>query len=214
MTKLIIVVACCAFVAIVGIGFFLFSMNGCGLKPADIRDRMNPKILFKPNTKVLTVRAVGEPNKTVGPAFGLLFKTYYKIKNAPKGRKMEAPRARWPKPLSSPRNEWIGLYAIPVPSSVTALPRMSPKNDLQVDIGEWHYGEVAEILHVGPYAKEVPTVEKLKEFIIQNNYEICGHHEEEYLKGPGFFPTDQEKYLTIIRYQVKKRNTGTTTQPN
>ncbi len=32
-----------------------------------------------------------------------------------------------------------------------------------------------------------------------------GEHEEEYLKGPGMFGTGgPEKYLTIIRYRLKK----------
>ena len=34
---------------------------------------------------------------------------------------------------------------------------------------------------------------------------MVGEHEEEYLRGPGMFSKgDPEKYLTIIRYRVKK----------
>ena len=69
----------------------------------------------------------------------------------------------------------------------------------------WEYGDVAEMLHVGPYDREEPTIAKLKQFIKECGYEIVGEHEEEYLKGPGMFSKgNPDKYLTIIRYRVKK----------
>ncbi|NUM64306.1 GyrI-like domain-containing protein [candidate division KSB1 bacterium] len=69
----------------------------------------------------------------------------------------------------------------------------------------WEYGEVAEILHMGPYDKEQPTVARLMEFIKTQGYEVAGEHEEEYLKGPTMFSRgDPEKYATIIRYRVRK----------
>ncbi len=52
-------------------------------------------------------------------------------------------------------------------SSLKALPKGSPA---EVKIGTWKYGEVAEILHVGRYDKEEPTVEKLKKFIADKGY--------------------------------------------
>jgi len=48
----------------------------------------------------------------------------------------------------------------------------------------WNYGTVAQILHVGPYSEEEPTVKRLHEFITENGYEIAGIHEEEYLTPP------------------------------
>ena len=69
----------------------------------------------------------------------------------------------------------------------------------------WEYGEVAEILHIGSYATENPTVEKLHQFITESGYEIVGPHEEEYLKGPGMFGKgNPDKYQTIIRYPVAR----------
>ncbi len=42
-------------------------------------------------------------------------------------------------------------------------------------------------------------------FIKAQGYEVIGVHEEEYLKGPTMFSKgDPKKYVTIIRYRVKK----------
>jgi effector-binding domain-containing protein len=73
-----------------------------------------------------------------------------------------------------------------------------------VRIEGWTYGEVAEILHVGAYADEEPTIQKLMKFIAEKGYTIAGPHEEEYLKGPTQVSSPAE-YWTIIRYQVKKK---------
>ena len=77
---------------------------------------------------------------------------------------------------------------------------------LEVELATWEYGEVAEILHVGPYSEETPTIERLHAFIGVSGYEIRGDHEEEYLRGPGmpFIRVSPEDYYTIIRYQVRK----------
>ena len=117
---------------------------------------------------------------------------------------MEAPRARWPKPFDSPKNEWIGIYGIPVPQSVNAIPKVSKRSALSIKLATWDYGSVAEILHTGSYASEDTSVNKLKQFIADKGYVISGAHEEEYLRGPGFLPRNPKDYLTIIRYQVTK----------
>ena len=68
----------------------------------------------------------------------------------------------------------------------------------------WEYGQVAEILHVGPYSEEEPTIRKLLDFIKNSGYATTGEHEEEYLKGPGTFSMgNPAKYLTIVRYRLK-----------
>lgn len=64
---------------------------------------------------------------------------------------------------------------------------------------------MAEILHVGPYTAEAPTISRLKKFIVESGFEVIGEHEEEYLKGPGmFFKGNPEKYYTIIRYRIRR----------
>lgn len=156
----------------------------------------NPQIRNMPDkVKMLVVEKKGDPNVVAGMAFSTLFSTFFSLP----GVKMAPPRARWLNQPSNPRNEWIGLYALPLPDSVTSL-----KSQVEgVKIDYWEYGEVAEILHVGSYSKETLTIEKLFAFIAEQSYEISGPHEEEYLKGPES-GSDASKYMTIIRYQVRK----------
>lgn len=165
----------------------------------------DPQILTMEPQKVLQVRAQGNPNAVGKRAFGLLMKTYFGLKGVPKGGpSFQPPRARWPVEEDIPMEEWVGLYAMPVPESVTEVAG-GDSEDLQVELVTWEYGEVAQILHVGRYDQEIADTETLKEFIRAQGYEIMGLHEEEYLKGPGFiFAGNPDNYLTLIRYQVRK----------
>ncbi len=164
-----------------------------------------PRITKMPDQKMLQVTAAGDPNLVAGKAFKLLFKTYYKIPGVSKSSK-PAPRARWAGDYNV-KSSWTGYYALPAPAETAALPAIDPEPGCQIELTTWQYGDVAEILHVGPYANETPTIQKLHQFLKQQGYEIAGYHEEEYLRGPGMFSKgDPEKYMTIIRYRVKKRN--------
>jgi len=166
-----------------------------------------PRISTMASQRMLVVELKGDPNQVGGKAFGALFKTYYQLKGVPKGGPPPAPRARWPLALATPKGEWVGIYGMPIPTTVEGLPE---KTDPLVKIGTWDYGTVAEILHVGLYSEEVPTVGRLMAFITQNGYQVIGEHEEEYLRGPGMFGKgDPNKYYTIIRYRVEKAQPDT-----
>lgn len=158
-----------------------------------------PRLTSKPDQKMLVVEAKGDPNTAGAAAFGLLFKTFFSLP----GVQMAAPRARWASQdwSAGAKSEWTGYYALPLPASVTGL----PAGIQGVKIEVWSYGEVAEILHVGPFANEGPTIEALHKFIADRGYAIAGLHEEEYLVGPGMGNVPPESYRTIIRYQVKKK---------
>ena len=165
----------------------------------------NPQIRVMENQRVIVVEAKGDPNVVGGKAFGLLFRTYFKIKGAPKGPNMPAPRARWPLKPETQGIEWRGMYAIPVPQGTTVLPTVKSEPGLTARLDTWEYGAVAEILHIGPYDREEPDIARLTAFIKDKGYSIVGDHEEEYLKGPGMFSKgNPEKYYTIIRYRVEK----------
>ena len=155
-----------------------------------------PQISIKANQKMLVVEAKGDPNVMGKEAFSKLFRTFFQLP----GARMAAPRARWLTDFSQPKEVWVGLYALPLPESITSLP-----SDIEgVRIEEWQYGEVAEILHVGSYSEEALTIEKLHAFVEEQGYAISGPHEEEYLRGPGM-AADPAQYLTVIRYQVKRK---------
>jgi hypothetical protein len=72
-------------------------------------------------------------------------------------------------------------------------------------LATWEYGEVAEILHLGPYSREEPALKRLREFIREQGYVTLGGHEEEYIVGPSQGGKgDSEQYVTIIRYRVRR----------
>ncbi|MBN1596352.1 GyrI-like domain-containing protein, partial [candidate division FCPU426 bacterium] len=100
-----------------------------------------------------------------------------------------------------------GAVAIPVPAGTASLPDFKAGGKMPARLATWSYGEVAEILHIGPYDKELPAIDKLEQFIKDQGYMIVGEHEEEYLRGPGMPFSKPEKYYTIIRFRVKKAET-------
>lgn len=62
-------------------------------------------------------------------------------------------------------------------------------------------GPSVQIMHIGPYSEEGPTIERLHEFARENGYELTGRHHEIYLGDPR--RTAPEKLNTVIRHPVK-----------
>jgi hypothetical protein len=87
-----------------------------------------------------------------------------------------------------------------VPEYVTEADITQKNPDILVKGDVWPAGAYAEILHLGPYCNEAPTVEKLHNFIEQQGYKIAGHHEEEYLTMPNV-----KNQKTLIRYLVNRK---------
>ena len=173
--------------------------------PPDLKPLLEPRIIALDNQSMLVVEARGDPNTVGAQAFGLVFQLYYRTPGTPKGPFQSAPRARWPVSLEQLKSGWTGLYALPLPDTVTTLPPHEAPAGLKASVQRWEYGEVAEILHVGPYDRERPTVQRLLDHVAASGYEVIGVHEEEYLRGPTMAgPGDADKYLTIIRYRVRK----------
>ncbi len=203
MRKLLIILSIVAVVVIVAL-FIVVSMPK-GPDVSKYESLKQPQMRTMENQKVIVVEAKGDPNVAGKEAFGLLLKTYLRTKGVTKGRNIPAPRGRWPVSPDIPKTEWVGHYAMPVPETVAAIPQGQSKTGLTARLDTWEYGEVVEILHIGPYDREEPTVRKLMDFVSAGGYRVIGLHEEEYLKGPTMFSKgDPEKYATIIRYRVEK----------
>jgi len=62
-------------------------------------------------------------------------------------------------------------------------------------------GRAAQILYVGPFADEGPTIQRIHEFIHAAGKELCGKHHEIYLSDP--WRTAPENLKTIIRQPMK-----------
>ena len=63
-------------------------------------------------------------------------------------------------------------------------------------------GLSAQVLHLGPYAQEAATIEKLYAFIRDRGYELRGKHHEIYLSDPR--RSAPEKMKTILRHPIAK----------
>lgn len=153
--------------------------------------------------KVLTITSVGDPNKSelyFEALYGTAYQTKFKVYK-PQGLEMKFSKliGRWPDAHLKPKDQWTGIWGLPVPDFVSAndLVQKNPKLPIAVEV--WKYGDVAQILHKGPYTEEGPAITMLHDFIKENGYQIDGSHEEVYLTSPN--AKDQK---TIIRYKVKK----------
>ena len=69
-----------------------------------------------------------------------------------------------------------------------------------VRLAEYEEGHAAQILHLGPYSEEAPTIERLHEFIADEGHELRGRHHEIYLSDPR--KVEPAKVKTIIRQPV------------
>ena len=63
-----------------------------------------------------------------------------------------------------------------------------------------------QTMHIGPYATEPATVERMKAFALENGYRDCvglgGKHHEIYLGNP--LSTDSAKLKTVLRHPVER----------
>ncbi len=169
-----------------------------------------PHVLHMPSQHVAIVRTVGDPNEVGPSAMRALYGSVYTLKFDRKKHgggdfKVGALRARWEGgwldetgALIGAKEQWRGEWALPIPEDVDVLPQKG--GAFTVTPATWTYGEVAEVLHVGPYSQEPPTVQRLHRFIEEQGYEIAGQHEEEYLTRP-----DARVQKTLIRYPVRKK---------
>jgi len=67
-------------------------------------------------------------------------------------------------------------------------------------------GLCAQVMHIGPYATEPATMERMHEFMKENGYRDCvglgGKHHEIYLGDPR--KADLAKLKTVLRHPIKK----------
>jgi hypothetical protein len=169
------------------------------------RASTEPEIVDLPARTMAVVRTVGDPTELGARVFKALYGSAYRLKVALKKQgveyRIEPPRARWfagENWREVPREKWEAAWALPVPDGTTSIPQKEP--DPPVVVETWEYGTVAQVLHLGDYATEEPTIERLHGFIAEQGYEIAGPHEEEYVSRPG---AKQQK--TVIRYHVRRR---------
>ena len=167
------------------------------------KSQKDPQIIQMLPQKMAVVTGKGAPDKVFAELMPALYGSVYTLKFDLKKQglptfKVCGLRARYPDADIAPQGEWAHIIGLPVPEDVSSLPQKVP--EVQVALETWQYGTMAQILHIGAYTEEEPTVERLMAFIDENDYEVSGVHEEEYLTSP-----DAKVVKTLIRYPVKKK---------
>lgn len=82
----------------------------------------------------------------------------------------------------------------------TAKKEIKAIGDLRLEKLKKH--KAVTIMHIGPYAEEAPTIEKMHKHIEENGYEFTGLHHEIYLSDPR--RAAPEKLKTVLRQPYKK----------
>lgn len=112
----------------------------------------------------------------------------------------------------TPEAEWNWKIVIRMPDFVEgdhfyrAVQKVRSKNPSLLTNDEVKFelineGRCVQILHVGSYNDEGPSIMKIMDFIQRNNLQIANYHHEIYLSDPR--KTEQHKLKTILRYAVK-----------
>ncbi len=165
--------------------------------------KLDPQILEMSPQRMAVVIGTGAPGKVFPELMPALYGSVYTLKFDLKKKglptfKVSGLRARYPDAHLVPMEKWTHVIGLPVPDDTTSLPQKVA--GIEVRLETWDYGIVAQVLHLGPYDQEGPTIERLHRFIEESGYKIAGLHEEEYLTRP-----DAKVPKTIIRYPIRRR---------
>lgn len=109
--------------------------------------------------------------------------------------------------INDNKSKWIWTMMIMQPDLVTkdlvqaAINQAKDKKNLpaidKVKFRPFQEGKCAQILHVGPFSEEGPTVERVHSFIAERGNELTGKHHEIYLTD--IRRAAPENWKTIIR---------------
>ncbi len=111
------------------------------------------------------------------------------------------------------KDDWYWTMMIMQPAVITqemleatleeVAKKKNPPALSKVRLETYHEGLALQIMHIGSYADEAPTLARLHhEFIPENGYAMNGKHHEIYLGDPR--KVAPEKLKTVLRQPVKK----------
>lgn len=105
------------------------------------------------------------------------------------------------------KSTWCWTAMICLPDAVTetiaseVIPAVTATKELaagtKARMEYYAEGTAGQVLHIGPYADEAPTIVGLHDFITGHSYELTGEHHEIYLSDAR--RADPTKLRTIIR---------------
>jgi hypothetical protein len=176
---------------------------------------------------VLAVDGDGQPGgDEFQAALGALYSVAYGLHfalQAPRGERAHRRARKWwtpadllpgaVQPAAAAAGSWLWTLVIQVPvgasdeevaDAISAARRARPSPALsQLHVRTLQAGDCAEILHVGPYSAEGPTIARLHAVIEASGQVACGRHHEVYLGDPR--RSDPARLRTLIRQPVTAR---------
>lgn len=174
-----------------------------------------PSLVHIPEAPYLMVDGVGAPaSEAFASAVSALYKCAYAVRALrPVKEKVRPLSGLWEGDYHGSRDDWKWTIMIELPGDVdadlaaTALANAAKKGPVDgVRFERWTEGDAAQILHVGPFSEELPTVERLMAWIGEQDLHVTGRHHEIYLSD--FRRVDPAKQRTILRYPVARRVIG------
>jgi hypothetical protein len=183
------------------------------------RATTTPQLVEVPPLRFLCVDGHGDPNTSASYAAAVqaLYAVSYAAKFAIKKAGGEAFKVApleglwWAADLgvfgTGQKSAWDWTMMIRQPDTVTAelverltaevAIRKSLPRARELRLDEVEEGRAAQVLHIGPYAAEGPTIAALHAFIHEQGLDLRGKHHEIYLGDPR--RAAPEKLRTIIR---------------
>jgi hypothetical protein len=183
---------------------------------------VQPVLVDVPELQYLMIDGAGDPNQV--PMYKEVVQAIYSVAYALKFRLKENAGLDytvmpleglwWAEDMSrfsvNDKSNWLWTMLILQPESVTpelvaqVAQEVEKKKKLarvaSVRLEKLKEDKCAQIMHIGPYAAEEPTVQKLHAFIHENGYSLAAKHHEIYLSDPN--RSDPAKMRTIIRQPV------------
>lgn len=184
----------------------------------------NPELIDVPVGRFLAIDGKGDPNGTeyqeaMQALYGAAYTLKFHYKALGKDFKVMALEGLWwikdgvfDMNNPAPRENWRWTSMIRVPDFVEqggfdeVLPGLVEKRGekvREVKLVEFDEGLSAQIMHIGPYSEETPTINKLHEWVAEQGYRLRDKHHEIYMSDPR--RTKPERLKTIIRHPVEKR---------
>jgi hypothetical protein len=113
-----------------------------------------------------------------------------------------ATKDRWDWTMMIMQPEWVTPELVETVRAEVTRKTGSPLL-ARVRFGGYHEGLSVQIMYIGAYADEGPTIARMHAFIKENGYEPQGKHHEVYLGDPR--KTAPEKLKTVLRQPIRKR---------
>lgn len=113
---------------------------------------------------------------------------------------LETPRGHWQWKLMIRMPDFVSLESVETTKSLVAKAKKNERIR-RIVLETLEEGKCIQVLHMGPYAGEVATIESLQRFASEKGLAVAGPHHEIYLSDPR--RVAPEKMKTIIRYPVR-----------